>query len=151
MISAFSKTFSRAKLLHLLRNWSKPIFSSVIQFLNEYDALLSQDQTQLLSKYAGKVSQVVSSFNKNWQHSIRLIKDETQSFTSFKNGAYVFSKVIEHIYCIYERLSKVVTTQSIQINETIVVRQKLDEVISSYQNPFWCLENSECIFPTNML
>jgi len=132
----FFEDLLKSKTSAFVEELIKAHFSSVIQFLNEYDALLSQDQTQLLSKYAGKVSQVVSSFNKNWQHSIRLIKDETQSFTSFKNGAYVFSKVIEHIYCIYERLSKVVTTQSIQINETIVVRQKLDEVISSYQNPF---------------
>ncbi|KAI1730474.1 vps52 / sac2 family domain-containing protein [Ditylenchus destructor] len=90
-----------------------PHFSGLIQFLNECEPLIEQNHTQLLTRYAGKVTQIVRSFGVEWKRSIESINNEIlQSFTNFKNGTNILQMAFTQFIQYYQRLSKVLSHEA---------------------------------------
>ncbi|CAD5228228.1 unnamed protein product [Bursaphelenchus okinawaensis] len=84
-----------------------PHFNALIQFVNEVEPHVEQGHTQQLSRFTGKVTQIVRAFVAEWKKSIEEINKEIlQSFTNFKVGSTVLQAVFTQFVNYYQRFNK---------------------------------------------
>jgi len=114
-----------------------PHFAGLIQFLNECEPLIEQNHTQLLARYASKVTQIVRSFSVEWKRSIEAINSEIlQSFTNFKNGTNILQMAFTQFIQYYQRLNKVLSHEAFkkfQAGQELVNYQHITVELKKYK------------------
>jgi ribosome-binding ATPase YchF (GTP1/OBG family) len=94
--------------------------------VNECEPLIEQNHTQLLTRYTGKVTQIVRAFAAEWKRSIESINAKIlQSFTNFKNGTKVLQIAFTQFVNYYQRFTKILSHSAFANNQ-----QAKDELIA---------------------
>ncbi|KAI6226931.1 Vacuolar protein sorting-associated protein 52-like protein [Aphelenchoides besseyi] len=94
-----------------------PHFCALIQFVNECEPLVEQNNAQQLVKYTGKVTAIIRAFATDWKRSIEAVNGEVlKSFTNFKNGTNILQMAFTQFINYYQRFTKILNHDAFRSN-----------------------------------
>ncbi|KAI6173973.1 Vacuolar protein sorting-associated protein 52-like protein [Aphelenchoides besseyi] len=94
-----------------------PHFCALIQFVNECEPLVEQNNAQQLAKYTGKVTAIIRAFATDWKRSIEAVNGEVlKSFTNFKNGTNILQMAFTQFINYYQRFTKILNHDAFRSN-----------------------------------